>query len=88
MRVHTDRQPLNGLDVALRCIDHSIRGMGYPGFETQMLVWLKGRCAAASLRRAIVRLGRRHPVITARLVENAAPQQPPYWQLPGGARQD
>jgi hypothetical protein len=74
-----DRQPLNGLDIALRCIDRSIRGMGYAGFETQMLVWLRDRVDVPLLRRAIERLGRRHPVITSRLVEEAG--VPPYWQF-------
>ncbi len=72
-------QPLNPLDIALRCIDLSIRGMGYPGFETQMLVWLEGRVDAALLARAVERLGRRHPVITARLEE--PPGRPPGWRL-------
>jgi len=80
MRWDTDKQPLNPLDLGLRCIDLSIRGVGYPGFETQLLVWLGGRVSAAKLRRAIERLGRRRPVVTARLIEPAAPAIP-YWQF-------
>jgi hypothetical protein len=43
--------------------------MGYPGFETQMLIWHSGRADVARLRRAIGTLGRLHPVITSRLHE-------------------
>jgi hypothetical protein len=53
--------------------------MGYAGFETQMLVWLRERVDVPLLRRAIERLGRRHPVITSRLVEQAG--VPAYWQF-------
>jgi len=81
--LETDKQPLNPLDLGLRCIDLSIRGVGYPGFETQMLVWLHGRVDSANLRRAIERLGRRRPVITARLIEDAKPAGP-YWQFQPG----
>jgi hypothetical protein len=62
-------QFLNPLDLALCCVDRAIRGMGYPGFETQMLLWLSGRAEVARLRRAIESFGRRHPVITSRLRE-------------------
>jgi hypothetical protein len=56
--------------------------MGYPGFETQMLIWLAGRIDANRLRQAIVRLARRHPAITARLVEpDSKDGMGPYWQL-------
>jgi hypothetical protein len=75
-------QPLNPLDVAMRCVDRSIRGMGYPGFETQMLVWLKNRVHAGKLRDAIEGLSRRRPVITARLVDDAPKEgAAAYWQL-------
>jgi hypothetical protein len=76
-----DRQPLNPLDVAMHCVDRSIRGMGYPGFQTQMLVWLTGRIDIASLRRGIVRLARRHPAITARLVEGSSADSRSYWEF-------
>lgn len=62
-------QFLNPLDLALCCVDRAIRGMGYPGFQTQMLLWLSGRAEVARLRRAIESLGRLHPVITSRLCE-------------------
>ena len=78
----TDRQSLNPLDLALRSVDQTIRDMGYPGFETQMLIWLAGRIDADRLRRGIVQLARRHPAITARLVEPTGKNADrPYWQL-------
>ncbi|MCI0359216.1 MAG: hypothetical protein L0211_12120 [Planctomycetaceae bacterium] len=76
-----DRQRLNPLDIALRSVDQTIRGMGYPGFETQMLVWLSRRIDAAQLRQAISRLAIRHPAITARLVEPTGSGGGPYWQF-------
>jgi hypothetical protein len=77
-----DRQALNPLDLALRCVDRSIRGMGYPGFETQMLVWLSGRVDVGRLRRSIERLSRRRPVITARLAEDDhSDGAQPFWQF-------
>ena len=64
-----DCQPFNSLDIALLTVDQTIRGMGYPGFETQMLIWLSGRIDVVHLRRAIERLARRHPALTSRFVE-------------------
>src|SRR5262245_47403518 len=64
------RQDLNPVDRVMWCVDRAIRGMGYPGFKTQMLVWLSGRVDAASLGRAIAQLSRRHPVIASRLTES------------------
>lgn len=79
-------QPLNPLDLALCCVDRTIRGMGYPGFETQMLVWLAGRADVAGLRRGIARLARLHPVIISRLHERLADDDGrAYWALPSGA---
>lgn len=78
------QQPLNGLDIALRCIDDAIRVMGYPGFETQMLVWTKQPLDAARLRRGLARLGRRHPVITSRLIEDPAERELPVWRFQPG----
>lgn len=75
-----DRQRLNPLDIALRSVDQTIRGMGYPGFDTQMLVWLSRRIDVGRLRNAIARLAIRHPVVTARLVEPGA-SAGSYWQF-------
>lgn len=76
------RQPLNPLDIALHTVDQTIRGMGYPGFETQMLIWLAGRIDVARLRRAIVRLARHHPAMTARLAQcDDRGDFAPHWQF-------
>jgi len=81
MPAGAERQPLNPLDMALRSVDLTIRGMGYPGFETQMLVWLAGRIDTLRMQLAIGRLARRHPTITARLVEDSTGKTAaPYWQ--------
>jgi hypothetical protein len=78
--------PLNAMDRAMRCIDGLIRTMGYPGFETQMLVWLDGRADADALRRGIARLSLRWPVVAARLVEPAgADGDEAHWRLRPGA---
>jgi hypothetical protein len=53
--------------------------MGYPGFETQTLVWLSGRADAAGLRDALARLSGHHPVTAARLVGEASGV--PCWQF-------
>jgi hypothetical protein len=79
--VMRDVQLLNPLDVAIRCADQSIRGMGYPGFETQMLVWLSGRLDIACLQLALERLSHRRPVITARLIEDDLRHGRPHWQF-------
>ncbi len=82
-------QLLNPLDLALCCVDRAIRGMGYPGFETQLLVWLTGRADAARLRRAIARLGRLHPVITSRLHQRVAEDVGgAWWEFQNGAEAD
>jgi hypothetical protein len=78
-------QRLNPIDRTMRCIDVAIRQLGYPGLETQMLAWLDGRLDPARLRAAIGRLGRRFPVIAARLVETGSDGLPAYWQFRSGA---
>jgi hypothetical protein len=81
-----DRQPLSAVDLALRCVDRAIRGMGYPGFETQMLVWLAGRVDLARLRHGMLRLSMRHPVLTAKLVERGPDSRSCYWAFQPGAQ--
>src|SRR5262245_54664700 len=77
-----ERQPLNPLDQALCSIDRAIRGMGYQGFETLMLVWLSERVHAGQVREAIERLSRRRPTITARLVDgDSAEVASAYWRM-------
>jgi hypothetical protein len=78
-------QPFNPIDRAMRCADRAIRDLGYPGLETQMFVWLDRRVAAASLRTAIARLSRQHPVVAARLVEPDGDEGPAWWQFRPGA---
>jgi hypothetical protein len=73
-------QLLNPLDTALSCVDRSIRAMDYPGFETQMLVWLAGQVDAEQLRVGHDRLAVRYPVITSRLVEPVNGRRP-YWRF-------
>jgi hypothetical protein len=74
------RLPLNPLDVALCCVDRTIRGMHYPGFETQLLLWLDGRADVERLQIALTRLGRIQPVITARLHEDLEGDGSAWWE--------
>jgi hypothetical protein len=62
-------------------VDRVLRGMGAPGFETQMFVELAGRADARRLREAVARLSRAYPVVTARLIEEGRPR----WQFRPGA---
>lgn len=80
-----DRQPLNAVDASMRCADVALRQLGYPGIETQMLVWLEGRADRPLLQAAIARLSRSHPVIAARLVEPPGEEYSAYWQYRPGA---
>src|SRR5215510_9537595 len=69
---HDPRTRLLGVnDRILLEVHRTLRGIGYPGFETQALVWLNGRVNVAGLRASLIRLGRLYPVVTARLVEPA-----------------
>jgi hypothetical protein len=76
-------QFLNPIDRTIRCIDRVARQLGYPGIETQMLVWLAGRADAAALARAIARLGRHYPVMASRFVEDDGAGRP-HWQFRRG----
>jgi hypothetical protein len=75
------KSPLNSVDLALRTVDRAIRGMGYPGFETQTHVWLAGRLDAGRLRRSLAWLGRRYGEFSARLVEGDHLDRFSHWQL-------
>lgn len=75
-----DRRRLNTVDRTLLTVDRTLRQMGFPGFETQTFVWLHSTVDAARLRAALARLGRRYPVLTARLMDSEGTS--PYWQLP------
>jgi hypothetical protein len=61
-------------------VDRTVRALGFPGFQTQMLVWLAGRLAAEQLQEAIQRLSTRCPLMTSRLIE-ARNGTNPYWQF-------
>lgn len=75
-----DRQPLNPLDLTLHGVDETIRSLGYPGFETQMLVWLRGPVDSARLRQGIGRLARRHPALFGCLVSRESGRMA-HWQF-------
>src|SRR5687768_16077526 len=66
----TSVHPLGPSDIAMRSVDSIIREMGYPGFETQMLVWLSGRVDADRLRGALGKLAEEFPQVASRLSEN------------------
>jgi hypothetical protein len=66
----TSVHPLGPIDIAMRSVDSIIREMGYPGFETQMLVWLSGRVDADRLRGALGKLTEEFPQVVSRLSEN------------------
>jgi hypothetical protein len=81
-----DRQwRLNAVDRTLLSVDRTLRGMGYPGFETQTLVWLHGPVNVGLLRSALTLLSHRYPLLTARLVA-AEDRGTPYWQFPPNGR--
>jgi hypothetical protein len=77
-------QPLNAADCALLSVDRTLREMGCPGFETQMLVWLAGRADVVHLREAVACLSRLHPVVASRLVESDGRGES-YWHYRPGA---
>jgi hypothetical protein len=80
-------QPLNPNDRALFYVDRALRGMGYPGFETQMLVFLSGGVDADRLQAALDRLCQRHETLTARLESTDGKSQTSVaWRLRPGAR--
>ena len=80
----SDTQFLNPIDRAIRCVNVVVRQLGYPGIETQTLAWLEGRADATTLRRAILRLSRRWPVMASRLVDADGAGRS-YWQFQPGA---
>ncbi|MEX1095763.1 MAG: hypothetical protein WED34_06915 [Planctomycetales bacterium] len=76
-------RPLNAIDQTMLAAHRALRSMHAAGFETQTLVWSAGRIDAERLRRAVARLGRRSPVITARLVDEHGGVSP-HWVFPRG----
>jgi hypothetical protein len=75
-------QRLTANDRMMLAVDRAVRGLGGPGFETQMLVWLGGRADVAGLRGRLARFGARHPVAAARLVERPSGAR---WRFRPGA---
>ncbi len=76
------RQELDPVDRVMWCVDRALRGMGYPGFQTQMLVWLAGRADAKGLRNGLAELSRREPVIASRLTESGKDDDAEaYWSF-------
>src|SRR5262249_40228894 len=61
------RQPLGAIDRAMLAVDGTVRAAGYPGFETQMFVWLSGRGDVPRLQAALSHLSHVYPVVTSRL---------------------
>src|SRR5262245_49451796 len=82
-RVGDSGQPLGALDRAMLAVDGTVRAAGYPGFVTQMFVWLSGRADVPRLQTALARLSLAYPVITARL--DTADSRGPRWQFQPGA---
>lgn len=79
-------QWLNPIDRTMRCVDVALRQLGYPGIETQMLVWLAGRADTAVLQQAIARLSQAQPAIAGRLVEPSDDEgMRSYWEFRPGA---
>ncbi|HKB05049.1 MAG TPA: hypothetical protein VKD90_22690 [Gemmataceae bacterium] len=78
----TTTQCLTATDRTMLAVDRAVRGLGGPGFETQMLVWLAGRIDVAGLRGRLARFSVRHPVAAARLVEAGSG---PRWRYRPGA---
>jgi hypothetical protein len=75
------RERLNAVDRAMRAVDCSLRWMNYPGFETQLLVWLSERLDVAHLRETLNRLALVEPAIVSRLEDH--PQCVPHWHFEG-----
>ena len=60
---------LNAVDRAMRAVDRALRWMGYPGFDTQLLLWLSERLDVSLLRESLNRLAMVEPLIISRLEE-------------------
>src|SRR5437867_4416531 len=79
-----DRQFLNIVDQTTLLGRKTLCALGYPGYLCQLQIWFKGRADAAALSRAISRLSRCYPVVTARLVDEDG-RANPYWRFRSGA---
>jgi len=76
-------EPLGAVDRAMRAVDLGLRAMGYPGFETQLILWLSDRLDATRLQEALNRLANAEPAIVSRLHDE--PHGAPCWR-PSNAR--
>jgi hypothetical protein len=65
----------------MRAVDLGLRAMRYPGFETQLILWLSRRIDAARLQEALNRLSVVEPLIGSRLHDESGGV--PSWQTDG-----
>lgn len=76
---------LNISDRIMLSVDRALHFMGFPGFETQTVIWLDDAVDAERLQLALTRLQQRHPLVTARLTF-AQEEVGPQWQARPHAR--
>jgi hypothetical protein len=74
------RQSLDSVGRLHYAVFEALRDLGYPGFVCQLHVWLGGRIDADVLRHALGNLGRRYPLLTARLVCEEGRKGDIYWE--------
>lgn len=74
---------LNAMDCAMLSVNEALRSLGFPGFETQVLLWLNGRVDVHRLRAALSALAAQYPVIASRLDETETGV--PCWRFRPGA---
>jgi hypothetical protein len=74
-------EPLGAVDRAMRAVDVGLRAMGYPGFETQLILWLSDRIDATRLQEALNRLALVEPLVVSRLQDE--PAGVPIWRADG-----
>jgi len=58
----------------------ALRDLGYPGFVCQLHAWLGGRVDPELLRGALRNLGKRHPILTSRLVSEPGRRGDIHWE--------
>src|SRR5262245_16165516 len=61
---------LNVVDRAMRSVDRALRWMGFPGLDTQLLLWLSGSLDVSRLRESLNRLAAVEPLVVCRLVDD------------------
>lgn len=60
-------RPLNVFDQCMLSIDHTLKIMGNPGFETLTLLWFEERIDVPRLKTELQALRDRHPILASRL---------------------